>query len=172
MSEFEGYDDEAIRKQLGPTEKGRSISLPNLTPEENAKIGETLVTRPGGPKIPDFPDIAEPPPDLSEAVATDAEFFVGGRYKPHGRKSKTGVTFEVVQHPKEPQHRAFDEDCAARAKIRGAEAPRPSFYVQTPRGTVGWVPWIGSVVAWPWERAWTADLVEHGAADPKPGTKK
>jgi len=32
------------------------------------------------------------------------------------------------------------------------------FYVASPRGTVGVVPWAGSRVIWPWERAWGTDL--------------
>lgn len=33
-----------------------------------------------------------------------------------------------------------------------------SFYVQTPAGVVGWVPWLGSQIVWPWEAAWIQDL--------------
>lgn len=32
------------------------------------------------------------------------------------------------------------------------------FYVASPRGNVGLVPWAGSVVVWPWERGWLQDL--------------
>jgi len=33
-----------------------------------------------------------------------------------------------------------------------------SFYVRGSRGTIGWVPWIGAAVVWPWEAAWVQDL--------------
>jgi hypothetical protein len=34
-----------------------------------------------------------------------------------------------------------------------------AFYVQAKSGTVGWVPWVGSTVVWPWEAgAWLQDL--------------
>jgi len=32
------------------------------------------------------------------------------------------------------------------------------FYVRSPRGTIGVVPWAGSRVIWPWEAAYGADL--------------
>lgn len=33
-----------------------------------------------------------------------------------------------------------------------------SFYVRSMAGTIGWVPWVGSAVVWPWESAWVQDL--------------
>lgn len=156
---------------LGPSRKREPVNLPNLTPEENAKINASLVV-PGGPRIPDAPDIAPAPEDTQERPVTDAEFFVGRRYRPHGRKSHTGATFGIVEHPKEPQHLAFDAERLARAKRKGLKEPDPSFYVISPRGTIGWVPWVGSIIAWPWEAAWEADRVEHGDPDPKPERKK
>ena len=32
------------------------------------------------------------------------------------------------------------------------------FYVESPSGTPGLVPWPGSQIVWPWERAWSVDL--------------
>jgi hypothetical protein len=32
------------------------------------------------------------------------------------------------------------------------------FYVYSPLGKVGLVPWPGSVIVWPWEQAWDTDL--------------
>lgn len=32
------------------------------------------------------------------------------------------------------------------------------FYVESPAGTPGLVPFAGSMVVWPWERAWSQDL--------------
>jgi hypothetical protein len=32
------------------------------------------------------------------------------------------------------------------------------FYVLSPRGTVGVVPWPGSRIIWPWETGWGSDL--------------
>jgi hypothetical protein len=32
------------------------------------------------------------------------------------------------------------------------------FYVSTDRDTPGLVPWAGSQIVWPWERAWSVDL--------------
>ena len=32
------------------------------------------------------------------------------------------------------------------------------FYVESPSGTPGLVPWPGSMVIWPWERAWSQDM--------------
>jgi hypothetical protein len=123
-------------------------------------------------KVPDAPDIAEDVTVASDAIATDAEFFVGGRYRPHGRKSRSGASFEVIEHAKEPQHRLFDQSRAETFRRRALKPPPASFYVRSQHGTVGWVPWIGSVIAWPWERAWEADLVERSDPDPKPGEKK
>ena len=122
-------------------------------------------------KMPDAPDISSPTPN-SDEVATDAEFFVNGRYRPQGRKSRTGATFEVISHPKEKQHLAFEQSREAQCRKRRIAVPPATFYVRSPRGTIGWVPWIGSAIAWPWEIAWEADLVERSAPDPKPGEKK
>jgi hypothetical protein len=50
------------------------------------------------------------------------------------------------------------------------------FYVVSPRGTVGVVPWAGSSVIWPWERAWGTDLhraqVETFLKEPEKKEKK
>ena len=35
---------------------------------------------------------------------------------------------------------------------------RNAFYVQADDGTIGLVPWLGSTVIWPWEKAWEQDL--------------
>lgn len=44
--------------------------------------------------------------------------------------------------PLEPRHEHFTE----------------RFYVETVEGTLGLVPWPGSKIVWPWERAWQQDL--------------
>jgi len=66
----------------------------------------------------------------------EGDFEPGGLYK----------GFRIIpQHlwPDEPRH-------AARWPSR--------FYVHTDRDTPGLVPWVGSQIVWPWERAWHADL--------------
>jgi len=169
------YDELLPDTNLGPVRKGEPIpDLPNLSDEENARLKATMVrgSQIGGPKIPDAPDISDAPPGGGDSQATDAEFFVGNRYRPHGRKSRTGATFEIVQHAKETQHVLFEQSRKLQCESRGIAVPPPTFYVQSPRGTIGWVPWIGSVVAWPWEAAWEADLVEKGEPDPKPSEQK
>ena len=40
------------------------------------------------------------------------------------------------------------------------------FYVGSPKGTVGLVPWAGSTIIWPWEAAWAQDLY-HEAQTPR-----
>jgi hypothetical protein len=50
------------------------------------------------------------------------------------------------------------------------------FYVVSPLGTVGLVPWEGSQVVWPWEQAWRQDLyrpeVQTFLKDDREGKKK
>ena len=66
----------------------------------------------------------------------EGDFEPGGLYK----------GFRIIpQHlwPDEPRH-------AARWPTR--------FYVSTDKDTPGLVPWVGSQIVWPWERAWHVDL--------------
>jgi hypothetical protein len=66
----------------------------------------------------------------------EGDFEPGGRYK----------GFPILPPhlwPDEPAH-------AARWPNR--------FYVSTDRDTPGLVPWPGSQIVWPWERAWSVDL--------------
>jgi len=172
VSEYDDVVNDDLPNTLGLSRKREPVHLPNLTEEELAKVNAALVI-PGGPRIPDAPDISPTPPErIVSEEATDEEFFVGGRYKPEGRYSRTNATFEVVEHTKEPQHVAFDQSKRLQLEARGIPIPPVSFYVKSPRGTIGWVPWIGSSVVWPWDLAWEVDMVERSDPDPKPGAGK
>lgn len=104
------------------------------------------------PKIPDSPDI-----DLGGLPITERPFFDReGLYRPGNGK----VGFKRVERTPEPQHKLFAE-----FRERMTENPSECFYVETEHGTVGWVPWIGSPVVWPWEAGWEQDLLEGSPSD-------
>jgi len=64
----------------------------------------------------------------------DGDFEPGGRYK----------GFVMVPAPE---------------RVPDAHAAHPHrFYVASPRGTIGLVPWAGSKIIWPWEQGWEQDL--------------
>lgn len=66
----------------------------------------------------------------------DGDFEPGGRYK----------GFRMVSAPLVPPPPSSHQSLPAR------------FYVESPEGAVGLVPWPGSQIAWPWEAGWTQDL--------------
>lgn len=50
-------------------------------------------------------------------------------------------------------------DQSLRHPAHAKRMAKGAFYVRALSGTVGWVPWVGSTVVWPWERgAWIQDL--------------
>lgn len=104
------------------------------------------------PEIPDAPDI-----DLGGLPVSERPFFdADGNYRPGNGKG----WFPKVAHDPEPQHVAFYE-----FRERMTKKPREGFYVESKHGTIGWVPWIGSPVVWPWEAAWECDLLEGSESD-------
>jgi hypothetical protein len=65
----------------------------------------------------------------------DGDFEPGGRYK----------GFLIVPEP------------PGVPSVHAKAFPR-RFYVVSSSGTVGLVPWSGSIVSWPWDAGWQADL--------------
>lgn len=45
-------------------------------------------------------------------------------------------------------------DCGWQHPSHDQPKRQDSFYVEAPNGTRGWVPWLGSMIVWPWETAW------------------
>lgn len=104
------------------------------------------------PEIPEAPDI-----DLGGLPLTERPFFDReGLYRPGNAK----VGFSTVERQREPQHKLFVE-----FRERMTMKPPEDFYVESQHGTIGWVPWIGSPVVWPWEAAWEQDLLEGSPSD-------
>lgn len=70
------------------------------------------------------------------------------------RRLPGGPSFRVVERGWAlPVHQAWALKRAKQDPPVGAP-----FYVESKKGTLGWVPWPGSVIVWPWERAWQMDL--------------
>lgn len=84
---------------------------------------------------------AESPALIKASDLLDADDLDQGDFEPGGKYKG----FQILpKHlwPDEPQHGTWEE----------------RFYVQTPSGTPGLVPWVGSQIIWPWESAWAVDL--------------
>lgn len=103
---------------------------------------------------------AEPPLMMASQLLDPADedmgdFEPGGRYR----------GFQILPRhlwPDEPQHARWGET---------------RFYVTSPSGAVGMVPWAGSVIVWPWDAAWNLDLHREQVQtflkdDEKKGRKK
>lgn len=109
-----------------------------LSEEEYARLSEVMAEPPGETYDP----LGSEPPKLSTAASLlppdydgdDGDFEPGGKYK----------GFLIVDAPAEPP--------AAHSHLEAR------FYVVSPKGTVGLVPWSGSHVVWPWEAGWVQDL--------------
>jgi|SRR5580765_5648972 len=93
-----------------------------------------------------FEETPPEPPGLMRAsdLVTDEEDLDAGDYEPvpggtlyKGFRVCTGGDIPVVK---------------AHAHLRGR------FYVESPEGSAGLVPWDGSQIIWPWEAAWAQDL--------------
>lgn len=69
---------------------------------------------------------------------------------------------------------AICADQSLRHPRHAARMAKGAFYVQAKSGLIGWVPWVGSTVVWPWEvGAWTQDLArEQVHADSVPAKEK
>lgn len=81
-----------------------------------------------------------------------------GDFGPDGYKG-----FAIVERhlwPDEPQHAIWAQ----------------RFYVASPLGSLGVVPWAGSTIIWPWMKAWQADLhreqVDSFLREPEKKAKK
>lgn len=85
----------------------------------------------------------------------------GGEY----RRLPGGVSFPVVPVGYVlPVHREW-------AELQERKGRQPPFYVTSKRGTVGWVPWPGSVVVWPHEQAWEIDRLQVASTPGKPAAR-
>jgi hypothetical protein len=86
---------------------------------------------------PEYPPLVR----ASDLVAADedvGDFEPGGRYK----------GFTILSEDEWPDHLPASHGRAFPGR----------FYVYSPLGKVGLVPWPGSVIVWPWEQAWHTDL--------------
>jgi hypothetical protein len=132
-----------------------------LDPEEEAPDEEP--SRPVGDLDPTLrmldpegpePPALEPPQltdSLRETLVTAASLLPSDDDRDQGdyESSDQGTLYKgfrilVLQEdwPEEPLH----------------EHLKNHFYVVSPQGTIGLVPWDGSQIVWPWEAAWKQDL--------------
>lgn len=63
---------------------------------------------------------------------------------------------EIV--PEGGVYRGFRLVSAPRERPEPHRLYKEGFYVTSPRGLVGFVPWVGAQVIWPWEAGWAMDL--------------
>ena len=83
--------------------------------------------------------------DLEEEPPEPAELG----FEPLGRYRGQDV---VDVEPQDARHAyLFDPKTAPTKRVR-------AFYVRSKQGTFGLVPWPGSTIIWPWEKAWEQDL--------------
>jgi len=136
--------DESIweRPSSSDDEEMQMPDLSQMSDEELAALGKSVgvnIEPTEGPRqpLPAGADLVSARSLLPEGYDEDeGDFEPGGLYK----------GFRIIpQHlwPDEPRH-------AARWPTR--------FYVSTDKDTPGLVPWVGSQIVWPWERAWHVDL--------------
>jgi len=139
VSEFDPF---ARASSVPDDEEAAAPDLSQLSDEELAALGKSLgvqITPGEGPRqpLPAGAGLVSARSLLPEGYDEDeGDFEPGGLYK----------GFRIIpQHlwPDEPRH-------AARWPTR--------FYVSTDKDTPGLVPWVGSQIVWPWERAWHVDL--------------
>jgi len=117
---------------------------------------EARATKAGVPELPETEEEAPPEPaklivasDLLPEEERDPEpaelgFTLGDMY----------LSNKIVRDapPQDPRHAyLFDPATAPTGRVR-------AFYVVSPEGTYGLVPWPGSTIIWPWEKAWEQDL--------------
>lgn len=128
----------------------RGEPLPDLLTEEERALVENLNSRPAS--VPEEPPVSrdrglsqitlsdESLPSLVTAKSLMSEEVDEGDFEPGGRYKG----FEILPPSDWPAVKAH-------AHIQRR------FYVRH-NDTVGMVPWAGSVIIWPWERGWDADL--------------
>jgi len=127
-----------------------SFERPDPQEIEEAEIETTRYA----PSLGDTVEHAQQIPSKDEAVRkanfvrasdliTDPEDLDTGDWEPGGRYKG----FTVLGREDWPENHEA---------IHGNQRNR--FYVQSVAGTIGLVPWDGSQIIWPWERAWAQDL--------------
>jgi hypothetical protein len=102
---------------------------------------------------------------LAKAVEqiVEAELRDAAQGEPPTETLQPGETYQRLPH--EPKYPVVDVDWQLPVHKQWAEHRQQSwftapFYVRANKEMIGWVPWPGSVVVWPYERAWQMDLFQ------------
>lgn len=150
MSEFEQPSSEAEDEEMALTAPDTPGEIMEQMTRASAEETPEPLSPPSG--LGRASDLL--PPDYDE----DEGDFEPGHYK----------GFEIL-----PKHLWPADEWTPRHAERWGEQ---RFYVSSPSGMPGLVPWPGSQVVWPWERAWSVDLhrteVESFLKDEKKEAKR
>jgi hypothetical protein len=152
------YDD-IVRGpgHTGQSPQRRDPSPPEAPPAPEAdEAGEDR----GVPRIPGLVRAS----DLIDLADRDqGDFEPGGLYK----------GFKILPREQWPEVSETMPDPGQ--GVVGHANQKRRFYVESPKGTVGLVPWEGSQIVWPWEAAWAQDLYRpevHTLLKDEPKRKK
>jgi hypothetical protein len=158
VSEFDDLGAPPGHTGQSPKRRGDATPVPpdeglpdlsSLTDEELAALGREVgvsIEIPAGPRQPITDSLKEKAGLVTAASLLDPDHdpdegdFEPGLYK----------GFAILPRDQWPR----DKWTVKHEKCWGEKR----FYVQSGEGTPGLVPWPGSQIVWPWERAWTVDL--------------
>lgn len=122
--------DEIVKGLRGPGQTGQHPKQ-REDPSEPPKANEAG----NRAEVGSFPGLVRASDLIAEEDRDQGDFEPGDLYK----------GFKILGHGDWPD-------------VRAHERLHRRFYVVSPEGTVGLVPWEGSQIVWPWEAAWQQDL--------------
>ena len=105
--------------------------------------------------------------ELGEFLSTTKADDGRTPYQKELRTQMLVTASDLIDHEDEPAELGFEPDNKYLSfqiigeqdwpDVRRHQLWKQRFYVISPRGVIGLVPWPGSRIVWPWDAGWTVD---------------
>jgi len=133
--------------------------LAGLSNEElkslGADIGVSIDLPAERPSLPD--DVKEKAGFVrASSLVRDPDALDVGDYEPGPNEVTLYKSFPIIPRSEWPDVADVMPD--PKNGVVGHANQKGRFYVRSPKGTIGLVPWDGSQVVWPWDAAWAQDM--------------